>query len=143
MITCWLEWISHSELFVFLWLRIVAMIATNQPYNLQTMSEIKKLGIDIQLDEELAQGVYSNFAIISHSSSEFVLDFAATMPGVPKAKIKSRVVLAPEHAKRLLLSLQENITRYESALGRINLPSAPMKDDDPSQVTMGFSMGEA
>ena len=126
-----------------MWLRIVAMIATNQPYNLQTMSEIKKLGIDIQLDEELAQGVYSNFAIISHSSSEFVLDFAATMPGVPKAKIKSRVVLAPEHAKRLLLSLQENITRYESALGRINLPSAPMKDDDPSQVTMGFSMGEA
>ena len=107
------------------------------------MSEIKQLGIDIQLDEELAQGVYSNFAIISHSSSEFVLDFAATMPGVSKAKIKSRVVLAPEHAKRLLLSLQENVTRYESAMGRINLPSPPMKDEDPSQVTMGYNVGEA
>ena len=87
------------------------------------MSEIKKIGIDIQLDEAVAQGVYSNFAIISHSSSEFVL--------------------APEHAKRLLLSLQENITRYESAMGRINIPTPPMTDDDPTQVTMGFSMGEA
>ena len=107
------------------------------------MSEIKKIGIDIQLDEAVAQGVYSNFALISHSSSEFVLDFAATLPGVQKAKIKSRVVLAPEHAKRLLLSLQENITRYESAMGRINIPTPPMTDDDPTQVTMGFSMGEA
>ena len=123
----------------------IGMLAADiQPYNRKTMSEIKKLGIDIQLDEELSQGVYSNFAIISHSSSEFVLDFAATMPGVSKAKIKSRVVLAPEHAKRLLLSLQENITRYESAMGRINVPTPPMKDDDPSQVTMGFNVvGEA
>ena len=117
------------------------MIAANQPYNLQTMSEIKKLGIDIQLDEELAQGVYSNFAIISHSSSEFVLDFAATMPGVPKAKIKSRVVLAPEHAKRLLLSLQENITRYENDIAKIEIPKPHVVADDPI-INMG-PMGNA
>lgn len=106
------------------------------------MAETKKLGIDIQLDDSIAQGEYANLAIISHSSSEFVLDFAALMPGVPKAKIKSRIILAPEHAKRLLLSLQENVTRYESAMGRIDIPSAPSQDSD-SQVTLGFNMGEA
>ena len=68
------------------------------------MAEIKKLGIDLQLEDQIAQGEYANLAIISHSSSEFVLDFAALMPGVPKAKIKSRIILAPEHAKRLLLT---------------------------------------
>ena len=107
------------------------------------MNENNKPGIEIQLDEQVAQGNYCNLAIIAHSTSEFVLDFAATMPGVQKAKIKSRVVLAPEHAKRLLLSLQENITRYESAVGRINIPTPPMTDEDPTQVTMGFTMGEA
>lgn len=107
------------------------------------MADIKKQGIDIELEDSLSQGVYSNFAIISHSSSEFVIDFAATMPGVPKAKIKSRVVMAPEHAKRLLLSLQENITRYESSFGRINLPTPPPQPDDDTQVTMGYNIGEA
>lgn len=106
------------------------------------MAEIKKLGIDIELGDDIAQGEYANLAIISHSSSEFVLDFAALMPGVPKAKIKSRIVLAPEHAKRLLLSLQENVTRYESAMGRIEIPSPPASDDS-GQVTMGFNLGEA
>ena len=60
-----------------------------------------------------SHSTYANLAIISHSTSEFVLDFAAVLPGVPKAKVKSRIILAPEHAKRLLLSLQENIARYE------------------------------
>jgi len=106
------------------------------------MAETKKLGIDIELADDIAQGEYANLAIISHSSSEFVLDFAALMPGVPKAKIKSRIVLAPEHAKRLLLSLQENVTRYESAMGRIEIPSPPVSDDS-GQVTMGFNLGEA
>ena len=76
-----------------------------------TMAEIKKVGLDLDLDETVAQGVYSNLAIISHSTSEFILDFAAVLPGVPKAKVKSRIVLTPEHAKRLPISLQENITR--------------------------------
>lgn len=87
------------------------------------MSETKKQGIEIQLDEQIAQGNYCNLAIIAHSTSEFILDFATMLPGLPKARVKSRVVLTPEHAKRLLLSLQENITRYESNFGKINIPT--------------------
>lgn len=80
---------------------------------------MKQVGIDLELDEVTAQGHYSNLAIISHSASEFVVDFAAMLPGVPKAKVKSRIILTPEHAKRLLMSLQDNITRYESNMGQI------------------------
>lgn len=106
----------------------------------------KKQEIDIELDEAVAQGDYSNLAIISHSTSEFVIDFAALMPGVPKAKVRSRVILAPEHAKRLLMSLQDNITRYESNVGRINIVSpldADNFDDTPGPMTVGFNVGEA
>ena len=85
------------------------------------MNETKKQGIEIQLDEQVAQGNYCNLAIIAHSSSEFILDFATMLPGLPKARVKSRVVLTPEHAKRLLLSLQENISRYEANVGKINI----------------------
>ena len=89
-----------------------------------TMNEVKKAaGIEIQLDEQIAQGNYCNLAIIAHSTSEFILDFATMLPGLPKARVKSRVVLTPEHAKRLLLSLQENITRYENNIGKINIPT--------------------
>ncbi len=92
------------------------------------MNENKKQGIEIQLDEQIAQGNYCNLAIIAHSTSEFILDFATMLPGLPKARVKSRVVLTPEHAKRLLLSLQENITRYESNFGKINIPAKQMLD---------------
>ena len=93
------------------------------------MNETKKPGIEIQLDEQVAQGNYCNLAIIAHSTSEFILDFATMLPGLPKARVKSRVVLTPGHAKRLLMSLQENITRYESAIGKINIPTKqPMID---------------
>ena len=85
------------------------------------MNENKQHGIDVELDAEVAQGNYSNLAIISHSTSEFIIDFAAVLPGLPKAKVKSRIILTPEHAKRLLLSLQENIARYETNVGRIEL----------------------
>ena len=85
------------------------------------MNENKQHGIDVELDAEVAQGHYSNLAIISHSTSEFIIDFAAVLPGLPKAKVKSRIILTPEHAKRLLLSLQENIARYETNIGRIEL----------------------
>lgn len=85
------------------------------------MNENKQHGIDIELDAEVAQGHYSNLAIIAHSTSEFILDFAAILPGLPKAKVKSRIILTPEHAKRLLMSLQENVARYESNVGRIEL----------------------
>ncbi|MBR3951763.1 MAG: DUF3467 domain-containing protein [Bacteroidaceae bacterium] len=79
----------------------------------------EKKGLQIELTPEVAEGVYSNLAIISHSSSEFVIDFARTMPGVPKAPVKSRVILAPEHAKRLLLALQDNLAKYEKQHGAI------------------------
>ncbi|MBR2367862.1 MAG: DUF3467 domain-containing protein [Alistipes sp.] len=87
------------------------------------MTETKKNGIEIQLDEQVGQGNYCNLAIIAHSASEFIIDFATVLPGLPKARVKSRVILTPEHAKRLLISLQENITRYESNVGKINIPS--------------------
>jgi hypothetical protein len=83
------------------------------------MSEDKKKGLNIELSEEVAEGTYSNLAIINHSPSEFVLDFIKIMPGVPKAKVKSRVLLTPQHAKRLLKALKDNISKYESQHGEI------------------------
>ncbi|MDR0954629.1 MAG: DUF3467 domain-containing protein [Rikenellaceae bacterium] len=91
----------------------------------------KQQQLDIELSAEVADGTYSNLAIISHSTSEFVLDFIRMVPGVPKAKVKSRVILTPEHAKRLLLSLQDNIHKYETSFGEIRIPQqvpTPGKD---------------
>ena len=85
------------------------------------MSENKTQTLEIQLDEQVAQGSYCNRAIITHSASEFILDFGAMLPGISKLRVKNRIVLTPEHAKRLLLSLQENVTRYESTMGPIHL----------------------
>jgi hypothetical protein len=85
------------------------------------MENDKKNQLDIELNSEVAQGVYSNLAIITHSSSEFVLDFVRIMPGVPKAEVKSRIILTPEHAKRLMLALQDNIAKYESMRGKVKL----------------------
>ena len=78
--------------------------------------------LQIELKEEVAQGTYANLAIITHSSSEFILDFVRVMPGIPKAGVQSRVVLAPEHAKRLLRALEENIGKYERVFGEIRMP---------------------
>ncbi len=75
--------------------------------------------INVELTEDVAQGIYSNLAIITHSSAEFVLDFVRVMPGVPKAKVQSRIILTPEHAKRLLMALQDNIAKYEAVHGKI------------------------
>lgn len=84
------------------------------------MEEKKNPGqISIELKEEIAQGTYSNLAIITHSSSEFVLDFIRIMPGMPKANVQSRVILTPEHAKRLLMALQDNIAKFEAVHGPI------------------------
>ena len=77
--------------------------------------------INIELKEDIAQGIYSNLAIISHSSSEFILDFIRIMPGIPKAEVKSRIILTPEHAKRLLLALGENMGKYEASHGLVKL----------------------
>lgn len=94
------------------------------------MAEEKKLQnqINIELPEEVAEGVYSNLAIISHSHSEFVVDFVRMMPNVPKAKVKSRIVLTPQHAKRLLRALNENVKKFEKQFGTIaerDLPAYP------------------
>ena len=77
--------------------------------------------LQIELKEDVAQGIYANLAVITHSSSEFIVDFVRVMPGIPKAGIKSRIVLAPEHAKRLLRALEENIGKYERTFGPIRL----------------------
>ena len=77
--------------------------------------------LQIELKEDIAQGIYANLAVITHSSSEFIVDFVRVMPGMPKAGVKSRIVLAPEHAKRLLRALEENIGKYERTFGPIRL----------------------
>lgn len=80
--------------------------------------------LNIELSEEVSEGIYSNLAIITHSHSEFVIDFVKIMPGVPKAKVKSRIVLTPQHAKRLMRALADNISKFEQMHGNI-------KDTDP------------
>ena len=77
--------------------------------------------INIEMSEEIAEGIYSNLAIISHSNSEFVIDFIRLMPNVPKAKVKSRIVLTPSHAKRLMAALNENIKKTSSTVERKNV----------------------
>ena len=83
----------------------------------------KQIGIEIK--PETATGTYSNLAIISHSHSEFIIDFASMLPGLPKPTVCSRILMNPEHAKRLLNALSENIGKYESQFGRINLGEQP------------------
>lgn len=83
------------------------------------MEENKNQQMDIELTEEIAEGIYSNLAIITHSQSEFVLDFIKMMPGVPKAKVKSRIILTPQHAKRLAKALADNVSRFEASHGKI------------------------
>ncbi|MBO6143917.1 MAG: DUF3467 domain-containing protein [Prevotella sp.] len=93
--------------------------------------------LQIELPAEVAQGEYANFAIITHSSSDFVIDFARVLPGVPKAQVKSRIILAPEHAKRLLGALQENIMRYEREFGLIKIPNQEPRTIAPFGPTKG------
>lgn len=106
------------------------------------MEEQNENQINIELSEEVAEGVYANLAIITHSSSEFVLDFIRVMPGVPKAKVKSRVILTPEHAKRLLTALEDNIEKYEAANGRIKIGNDPANGGG-FPMTFGGPIGQA
>ena len=87
--------------------------------------------LNIELDQEIAEGTYSNLAIINHSISEFIVDFIRIMPGVPKAKVKSRIILTPQHAKRLTKALNDNVKRFEKAHGEI-------KDYDQPPVPLNF-----
>ncbi len=84
------------------------------------MEENQNQQMDIEISAEVADGIYSNLAIITHSPSEFIVDFVKIMPGMPKAHVKSRIILTPQHAKRLLNALRENIQRYESEHGTID-----------------------
>jgi hypothetical protein len=94
--------------------------------------------LNIELSEDMAEGVYSNLVLIAHSNSEFVFDFIRMMPGVPKAKVKSRIVMTPEHASRFLAALKENIERYEQSFGDI-------REGKPSNMPFNFggTMGQA
>jgi hypothetical protein len=93
--------------------------------------------LKIELSPEVVEGVYSNLAVLTHSSAEFIFDFVRVLPGTNKAPVKSRVVMAPEHAKRLLFALQNNIAKYESTFGKINIPEIPSRPQKPSDVYMG------
>lgn len=88
--------------------------------------------INIELSEEIAEGIFSNLAIITHSNTEFVLDFIRVMPGIPKAKVKSRIILTPEHTKRLVNAMLDNLEKFEAVNGRIKT------QDEPPGFPMNF-----
>lgn len=87
--------------------------------------------LNIELSEDIAEGIYSNLAVITHSPQEFVIDFIRMMPGTPKAKVKARIVLTPQHAKRFMLALKDNISKFESIHGNI-------KSDENPAIPMNF-----
>lgn len=98
--------------------------------------------LNIELSEEIAQGIYSNLAVITHSNSEFVIDFVRIMPGIKKANVKSRIILTPEHAKRLLIALQDNLNKYESTHGPINIKGGGSEGQIPP-ISFGGPIAEA
>lgn len=96
--------------------------------------------LNIELSNEVAQGSYSNLAIITHSSSEFILDFVRLMPGVPKAQVNNRIIMNAEHAKRLFLAMQDNISKFENQFGEIQLHNEPL---NKIPINFGNSSAEA
>jgi hypothetical protein len=105
----------------------------NQPENTDPNA------LNIELSEAIAEGEYANLALIAHSSSEFVVDFIRLLPGVPKAKVKARIILTPEHAKRLLAALEENVQKFEQSFGPIKLH----QDAPTYPINFGGAVGEA
>jgi hypothetical protein len=89
--------------------------------NMENMQDKKNVPnqLNIELSDEVAEGIYSNLAIITHSPSEFIVDFIKMMPGIPKAKVKSRIILTPQHAKRLYKALKDNVSKFEAIHGEI------------------------
>lgn len=100
----------------------------------------EKTKLNIKLDEQTAQGSYANFAIINHGAEEFIVDFIFAQPGVPQARVNSRILLSPAHAKRFLMALKTNIDRYEQVFGPIKVPTVPtlqptfIRADDKDKV---------
>lgn len=103
------------------------------------MKEDQDNQISIELSEEIAEGTYANLAMISHSHSEFIVDFIRLMPGVPKARVKARIILSPEHAKRLLSALKDNVERYETNFGKIKQHT----NEEGFPFNFGGTIGEA
>lgn len=85
-----------------------------------TLMENNEKKMSFELKQDIARGSYSNLVIITHSHSEFILDFATMLPGLPKPEVSNRIIMSPEHAKRLLLALQDNISKYEGQNGPIS-----------------------
>ena len=92
------------------------------------MKQEQQRKINIELGEKEAEGIYSNFVLITHTTSEFILDFARLVPGVPKAKVYSRIIMTPQHAKSLEKVLSENIEKFENKFGKINIPGGEDKN---------------
>jgi len=99
----------------------------------------QKQQINIELSDEVAEGIYSNLAMIAHSNSEFVIDFIRLMPGIPKAKVKSRIIMTPDHALRLMHALKDNIEKYEKAFGKIQAG----RDTPQFPMNFGGTLGDA
>ena len=113
--------------------KIIIAQQGNSPAILLLIMDIKQPHqLNIELPEEIAEGVYANLALINHSQSEFVVDFIRMMPNIPKAKVKSRIVITPQHAKKLLFALRENIKKYEAMHGEI---ANPMPNNFPLNFT--------
>ncbi len=110
-----------SLLYLFYLARNIFMADNQQPAN----------QLNIEISEEVAEGEYANLAIITHSHAEFVIDFVNVMPGTPKSKVKSRIILTPQHAKRFMKALTENVVRFETANGKI-------QDLEDVQLPMNF-----
>jgi type III secretory pathway component EscV len=113
-------------------LKIVSYICRSTSKKMDQQNQAQQPSqLNIEISEEVAEGNYANLAIITHSHSEFVIDFVNVMPGTPKSKVKSRIILTPQHAKRLMKALTENIGRYESVNGSI-------KDIEEVQIPFNF-----
>jgi hypothetical protein len=88
--------------------------------------------LNVEITDEVAEGIYSNLAIISHTAAEFILDFVQVFPGVPKARVRSRIILSPSHFKRLVIAMQDNLHKYESRFGPIEI-----RDENLPPVAFG------
>lgn len=101
------------------------------------MNEQQPLQINIEVDDKIAEGAYSNFAIINHSPAEFILDFTTLLPGMQRAKVHARIIMTPQHAKSLLGALQDNLSKYEDSFGTIKFADATS-----ANAPMGFRLDD-
>ena len=131
---------DYSKAFIYLSWEWVNFEVQEQ-HDMANEDNPKKKKLSIDLPEELAQGAYSNLAVITHSPVEFVVDFAQVMPGMSQAKVRSRIILAPHHAKRLLQALGENVQRFEKQNGPIQAPNG--SQDPAFPLTFSGPQGEA